>query len=95
MKQNGFKHTTTSPYYPSTNGLAEWTVQTSFLLHYCVTPQSTTELSPAKRLIGRRLHTHSDLIHPDTTQRLSRRKEVLRNLLLLDLLKLETNCMQR
>ena len=28
MKQNGFKHTSTSPYYPSSNGLAEQTVQT-------------------------------------------------------------------
>ena len=63
IKQNGIKHTTTSPYH-SSNGLTEHVVQTvkhgisklegtikcrlaCFLFNYRVAPQSTTELSPA------------------------------------------------
>ena len=39
-----------------------------FLLHYRVTPQSTTGLSPSELLMGRRLRTIMDLAHPDMTQ---------------------------
>lgn len=37
-----------------------------FLFKYRVTPQTTTGLSPAQLLMGRRLRTHLDLIHPDS-----------------------------
>ena len=47
-----------------------------FLLNYLETSQSTTELSPAELLMGKRLHTRFDLIHPDSTQNLSRNKEM-------------------
>ena len=39
-----------------------------FLFNYRVTSLSTTELSPAVLLMGRRLCTRVDLIHLDTTQ---------------------------
>lgn len=38
-----------------------------FLFKYRVTPQSTTGISPAQLLMGRRLRTHLDLLHPDST----------------------------
>jgi len=68
MTYNGVTHVKSSPYHPSTNGLAEHAVQTfkvgmkkltesegtfeskssHFLVHYWLTPQTTTEQSPAK-----------------------------------------------
>ena len=41
---------------------------TQFLFKYRITPQSTTGLSPAQLLMGRRLRTHLDLLHPDISK---------------------------
>ena len=83
LMENGVKQILTSPYHPSSNGLAERAVQTfknavkkldgpikvqlsKFLFKYRITPQTTTGVSPAQLLMGRRLRTHLDLLHPDT-----------------------------
>lgn len=92
LSDNGVRHTLTSPYHPSSNGLAERAVQTfknavsklegpmeirlsKFLFRYRVTPQTTTGLSPSQLLMGRRLRTHLDLLHPDTTRRIQEKQQ--------------------
>ena len=40
-----------------------------FLFHYRITTNSTTGIAPAELLFGRRLRSHLDLLHPDTTAR--------------------------
>ena len=66
-KEYGFKHVTSSPHYPKTNGEAERAIQTVknlwqknnekhlALLDYRTTPLPGTELFPAQLLMGRRL----------------------------------------
>ena len=65
----GFNHVTSSPYYPQSNGLAEWTVKTVkalleqsndwylALLTYRATPFPCCGLSPAELLMGQRVKT--------------------------------------
>ena len=82
-KTHGILHTFTAPYHPSSNGMAERSVQTlkmglkksngsiqdrlsQFLFHYRTTPHTTTGLSPAEMLMGRRLRSKLTLLHPDT-----------------------------
>ena len=45
-----------------------------FLFHYRVTPHTTTGLSPAQLLMGRRLRTSLDLLHPDSVSPLAQTK---------------------
>ena len=46
-----------------------------FLFKYRITPQTTTGVSPAQLLMGRRLRTHLDLLHPDTVSRANEKQE--------------------
>ena len=50
---------------------------TQFLFRYRVTPQTTTGLSPAQLLMGRRLCTTLDLLHPDTSKRVEDKQRKL------------------
>ena len=45
-----------------------------FLLQYHNAPQGTTGQSPAELLMGRRLRSHLDLLHPNLSQRVQRRQ---------------------
>ena len=95
MEQNGIKHTTSPNHPSSNglaeravqtvkHGISklEGTIEcrvTCFLFNYHVTPQSTTELSPAELLMGRRSCIHLNLIHPDTTQKVIRKQGNVEN----------------
>ena len=93
LKGNGVKHTTSAPYHPASNGLAERAVRmvkrglkkvkegsmssrlAKVLLTYRTTPQSTTGLTPAELLLGRRPRTRLDLLKPNTAERVERKLE--------------------
>ena len=45
------------------------------LFKYRITPQTTTGVFPAQHLMGRRLRTNLDLLHPDTAVRMNEKQE--------------------
>ncbi|XP_041378654.1 uncharacterized protein K02A2.6-like [Gigantopelta aegis] len=70
LAANGIKQVLTSPYHPSSNGLAERVVQT---FKNAVTKQQQDSLQ--LNFDGRRLRTHLDLLHPDTAVRMNDKQE--------------------
>ena len=71
VESNGISHRLTSPYHPASNVLAERAVQTfkNGVFHYRITPHTTTGVSPAELLMGRRLQCKLSLVHPDLSKR--------------------------
>ena len=78
LKSNGVRHVRTPPYHPALNGLAERWVQTfkagmkklqeetkisRFLFNYRL---SSTGVSPAELMFGRKLRSLLDCLQPDT-----------------------------
>ena len=90
MKMNGIKHIRCAPYHPASNGAVERLVQTfkkamktsnnlnqaltSFLLTYRSTPHSTTNETPSKLFLGRKLRTRLDLLLPNYEKVVSERQ---------------------
>jgi transposase InsO family protein len=63
-----FKHNVTKLEGPMETRISK------FLFKYRITPQTSTELSPAELLMGRRLRTHLDLLHTDTSHQIAENK---------------------
>ena len=90
-KQNGIRHVRSAPYHPASNGFAERAVQTfkSYMKKetngtvdtrvsrflYRTTPHSTTGITPAEILLGRRPRTRLDLLIPDLSSKVKQRQQ--------------------
>ena len=80
LKWNGVRHVRTPPYHPASKERSVQTFKegmkrlkegslssriSRFLLRYRITPHSSTGISPSEMMMGRKLRTQLDLIHPD------------------------------
>ena len=51
-----------------------FTMLFTMLFQYRLTPQTITGLSPAEMLMGQKLRKQLDLLHPDTSNRMTQKK---------------------
>ena len=78
MKQNGIEHIRTSPFKMGLKQITEGSLQArlnKFLFQYRLTPQTTTGLSPAELMFGRRLRSHLDLLMPSIATRVNAKQQ--------------------
>ena len=75
---NGLVERAVQTFKEGTRRLKNRTVETRlarFLLQYRVTPHSSTRTSPSELMLGRRLRTVLDLLHPDMGRKVWRSQE--------------------
>ncbi|CAC5409228.1 unnamed protein product [Mytilus coruscus] len=72
VQRNGIKHIRSSPYQPSTNGLAERAV---FKEGMKKTNTITTAIAPAEMLMGRRPRSLLDLTYPNINSRVQQKQQ--------------------
>ena len=87
VERNNIQHIASPAYRPSSNCLAERTMQlvkrglvkwkvgsmetrlSRYLMAYRPTPHSTTRISPSELLLGHKLRTLLDLVHPSISSK--------------------------
>ena len=75
---NGMAERAVQTFKQGFTKMREGTIETSvsrFLFRYRNTPQSTTRISPAEMLLGRRPRSHLDLMHPDIGRRVHQQQQ--------------------
>ena len=77
-QSNGLAERMVQAFKSGMKKMSEGTVETKltrFLFSYRSTPHTTTGVSPAELMFGRRLRTRFDLLQPDTGERVLRKQE--------------------
>ena len=75
---NGMAERAVQTFKQGFTKMREGTIETRvsrFLFRYRNTPQSTTRISPAEMLLGRRPRSHLDLMHPDIGRRVHQQQQ--------------------